>query len=106
MTRYSTTSLWIGNAVAVLCMLAFMPWVLGIPGQPENDYARGWMLGFMVVVFYPMVWLGMLIARRIKLRRANEPKRTQVLRAFANASNTVLAIAALVMAYAWVLILP
>lgn len=104
MTRYTTISLRIGNVVAVLCMLAFMPWVLGVPGV-QNDYARGWMLGFKIVTFYPLVWLGLLIARRRKLRRANEFKRAQVLKAFANASNGILAIAALCMAYAWVLIL-
>ena len=50
----------LGDAFAVLCVLAIVPWILGVPGNPgergnESDYARGWMMGLTVICVYPIV---------------------------------------------------
>lgn len=39
------------NALAVLCLVALVPWALGVPGT-DNDYARGWSIGFYAIVWY------------------------------------------------------
>jgi hypothetical protein len=44
----------ISTALAVLCLIALGPWLLGIPGV-ENDYARGWKLGLAALVGFPLV---------------------------------------------------
>ena len=51
-----------GDAFAVLCAVAILPWILGVPGDPgppgqESNYARGWMMGLYVILIYPLVWL-------------------------------------------------
>ena len=38
-------------ALAVICLIAFIPWTLGIPGT-ENDYARGWTIGYYAICWY------------------------------------------------------
>jgi hypothetical protein len=38
-------------ALAVLCLIAFIPWTLGIPGT-QNDYARGWTIGYFAICWY------------------------------------------------------
>lgn len=44
----------VSTILAVLCLAAAMPWLLGIPGV-ENDYARGWKLGLGALVGFPLV---------------------------------------------------
>ena len=51
----------LSTVVAVLCVLAWMPWILGVPGQMGNDYARGWMIGLVAVLVYPIVILGIAL---------------------------------------------
>lgn len=41
------------TVVAVLCVLAWMPWVMGVPGDSDNDYARGWAIGLYSILAYP-----------------------------------------------------
>lgn len=40
------------NGSAVLCVGAIPLWILGIPGT-ENNYAKGWKMGFAVLYLYP-----------------------------------------------------
>ena len=42
--------------MAVLCLIAFLPWTLGIPGV-ENDYARGWTIGYYAIIWYLFAYL-------------------------------------------------
>lgn len=51
------------TAVAVLCVLAWMPWIMGVPGQAGSDYARGWEIGLYAILAYPMVILGLALIR-------------------------------------------
>lgn len=49
----------LGDAFAVLCAAAIVPWILGVPGDPgppghESAYARGWTMGLGVVCVYPI----------------------------------------------------
>ena len=50
----------LGDAFAVLCVVAIIPWILGVPGDPgppghESHYARGWTMGLVVICVYPVV---------------------------------------------------
>jgi hypothetical protein len=40
--------------LAVLCLIALGPWILGIPGV-DSDYARGWTLGLAALIGFPLV---------------------------------------------------
>ena len=44
--------------IAGLCVLVFLPWVLGVPGQVQTEqqtqYAEGWSLGLIVISLYPI----------------------------------------------------
>lgn len=49
----------LGDAFAALCVVAIVPWILGVPGDPgepgnESAYARGWKMGLIVVCIYPI----------------------------------------------------
>lgn len=44
----------VSTTLAALCLIAAMPWLLGIPGV-ENDYARGWKLGLGALIGFPLV---------------------------------------------------
>lgn len=46
----------ITGLAAVLCVVAFPIWILGVPGV-QNKYAKGWGMGFEVIVAYPIAWL-------------------------------------------------
>ncbi len=51
----------LSGAVAALCVVAIIPWILGVPGDPgppghESNYARGWKMGLGVIIVYPLVW--------------------------------------------------
>lgn len=41
----------IPRLLAVLCLLALLPWTLGIPGT-DNAYARGWSIGLYAIILY------------------------------------------------------
>lgn len=36
----------------ILALLAFVPWLLGIPGVRGTDFARGWEIGFISLTGY------------------------------------------------------
>lgn len=49
----------LGDGFAILCVVAIIPWIMGVPGNPgppgqESDYARGWKMGLAVVCVYPL----------------------------------------------------
>jgi hypothetical protein len=53
---------------ALLAALAIIPWVLGVPGVANSDYARGWTLGFFSLFAYVgatalLAFLGWLAGR-------------------------------------------
>ena len=43
--------------VAILCVLAFLPWLMGVPGVRGNAYARGWEIGLQAIMIYPTVFV-------------------------------------------------
>jgi hypothetical protein len=103
MRRYITVSFGLAAGTAFVCLLAFLPWVLGVPGV-QNEYARGWNIGFKVISIYPCVWLVMALARKLWVRiTKSEKKREEMLRSFAVLSNILVAVAVLCMAYAFVI---
>ena len=46
---------WIPRVLAILCLLALLPWLLGVPGV-DNNYARGWNIGLQALVFYVLAY--------------------------------------------------
>lgn len=58
----------ISTILAVLCLVAIMPWILGIPGV-ENDYARGWKLGLGVIIGFPLAHRLLLLLEKTALLR-------------------------------------
>ena len=57
--------------LAVLCLLAFLPWTLGVPGV-DNDYAKGWTIGFNAIVWY-LVFYAATMALSLIARLARRP---------------------------------
>ena len=49
------TSLGITGVIALGCCLIVPLWIFGVPGI-ENEYARGWMMSFMLILLYPLFW--------------------------------------------------
>lgn len=45
---------------AAAALFAWPFWTLGIPGDPNAPYARGWFLGYLAIGIYPWVYLGWL----------------------------------------------
>jgi len=50
--------------VAALCALAFLPWLMGVPGT-DNDYARGWTIGFFALVYYLCLYILVMILKLV-----------------------------------------
>lgn len=42
--------------MALLSVVAFVPWILAIPGSTGSSYSRGWEIGLYAIVFYPVVY--------------------------------------------------
>ncbi|WP_375451416.1 hypothetical protein [uncultured Devosia sp.] len=51
------------GALAALCLLAFIPWILGIPGIGGTPYFYGWTLGLYAIAVYLLVFLVLLVCR-------------------------------------------
>ena len=47
------------TVLAVICALAFLPWMLGVPGT-DNDYAKGWTIGFYALLYYLCLYIVVL----------------------------------------------
>ena len=50
--------------VAALCALAFLPWLMGVPGT-DNDYAKGWTIGFFALVYYLCLYILVMILKLV-----------------------------------------
>jgi hypothetical protein len=68
------------GAISAVCLLAIPLWMFGIPGI-ENEYARGWRLGFFTIIAYPGLWASAFVAylplhlvTRTKLTAASQAK--------------------------------
>ncbi|UXN74364.1 hypothetical protein N8D56_04000 [Devosia sp. A8/3-2] len=48
--------------LAMLCALAIVPWLLGVPGT-DNNYAKGWTIGFYALLAYLTVFIILAILR-------------------------------------------
>lgn len=46
--------------LALLCLIAVVPWLLGVPGV-DNDYARGWTIGLNAILFYLAFFVATLV---------------------------------------------
>jgi hypothetical protein len=77
----------IGGVVAALCVLAFPMWALGIPGinDDKNDYVRGWKMGLVAIVLYPIAYLVFLATHYIVKSRTEVALQPQ----WAHKSNIV-----------------
>lgn len=56
--------------IALLCVAAIAPWILGIPGTPDAPYARGWYLGLLSLFGYLLAYgvvAVLLLARSVGL---------------------------------------
>ncbi|HEY8578163.1 MAG TPA: hypothetical protein VIL88_17690 [Devosia sp.] len=51
--------------LAVLCLLALLPWTLGIPGT-DNAYARGWSIGFYAIILYLVFFSATVLLRSLR----------------------------------------
>ena len=51
--------------LAVLCLLALLPWTLGIPGT-DNAYARGWSIGFYAIILYLLFYAATLLVGALR----------------------------------------
>lgn len=64
----------LSTVVAVLCVFGWMPWLLGVPGQPDTEFGRGWMIGLCAILVYPIAILAIallsLVLRLFEIRKA------------------------------------
>ena len=60
MSRFLITA--VPVLVAILCALAIVPWILGIPGT-DNNYAKGWTIGFYALLFYLTAFIVLAVLR-------------------------------------------
>lgn len=51
---------------AILALLAFVPWVLGIPGVRGTDFARGWEIGFISLTGYLAAYFVVLVLKLLR----------------------------------------
>jgi hypothetical protein len=51
---------------AILALLAFVPWVLGIPGVRGTDFARGWEIGFISLTGYLAAYFVVLMLKLLR----------------------------------------
>lgn len=87
-------------AVALLCLIAFIPWTLGVPGT-ENNYARGWSIGYYAICWY-LIAFAVLRALDLVAKHSKLPISRQLVHTLGLVSVTGFIIAQLV---AWPLIL-
>jgi len=67
--------------VAVIVLLAFVPWALGVPGDPDAGYAEGWRLGFFALVGYLLAYIVFIVLRTVA-RIAGKPRLTSFAHGF------------------------
>jgi len=95
-SRYVTVSLGLGHTMVVACILAFVPWLMGIPGV-QGDYAIGWLVGYRVLTIYPIAWFALTVGRFVFVRHKSERLRDKALGTFATLSNFLVGFGAFAM---------
>jgi hypothetical protein len=63
-TQMQVLTDWIPRLLMILCLLAFIPWALGVPGV-QNRFAIGWTTGLYAIVLYVLAFAVLSILRLV-----------------------------------------
>lgn len=96
----------VANNFAFICVLALLPWALGVPGNGMNSrYSQGWSLGLQVLWLFPSACAVVNLLKSLCLRNESESRKEEVNVQFSRIFLVLLALALVAQAVAWFLIL-